>query len=504
VVNLGADGNATLSVEMVDDGSTDNCGIESMLLDKTTFACTDLGEQQVTLTAKDAAGNEAVRQFNISVSDNLPPTVVGRGVEIFLDESGTATLTASQVDGGSTDNCSIESISVNKTSFDCSELGDNEVILTVKDASGNESAVTVTVKVTDEIPPIILEVPEDRLVYAGASSGYTLPDFITSSITEDNCNTVEFSQIPASGTTLASNQDHSITLTAKDASGNSTITSFSITVEALRVITVEAINMLEVNWNTPFNALNLPANVQVILNNGETVSLIVTWQASSYDPLESGVYSLVGTLSLTDEITNPEQAQASLMVLISQKPLPQDIMLNVTYQNVNPNIPIGAFSTLDPTDNVHVYDLVEGSFDNSYFVLEGNVLKWDPTKKVAGKKDFTIEVSTTDRAGNTITKIFNLTFISRRLTEIEVPNTFTPNGDGVNDTWGIPDLFGFDNVVIKVVDRAGRIVFTTSDPRVRWDGTFEGRLLPVNAYVYVIETKDPNEVRSGVINLLTK
>jgi gliding motility-associated-like protein len=503
-VNLNADGNGILTVEMVDDGSSDNCGIETIFLSKTTFVCSDIGEQQVTLTVTDASGNESEQQVTISVRDAIAPTAAGRTAEIFLDENGTATLTASQVDGGSNDNCSIASLTIDRSSFTCSDLGDNEVVLTVKDASGNESTVTVTVKVTDVIAPVILNIPEDRLVYAGASSGYVLPDFITSSITEDNCETVEFTQSPIAGSTLTSGQDHTITLTAKDASGNITSASFTITVEALRVEAVEGPDMIEVNWNTPLNSLSLPNSVQVTLNNGETLSLNVVWQASSYEPLVAGVYSLIGTLTLTDDIINPEQVQANLIVLIAEKAQPQDILLNVTNQDRNPNIPIGAFSTLDPADDIHVYLLTSGGTDNNFFILEGNVLKWDRSKKVAGKKDFTIEVSSTDRAGNTITKTFTLTFVSRRLTEIEVLNTFTPNGDGVNDTWGIPDLFGFDGVSISVVDRAGRIVFMTTDPRERWDGTFEGRILPVGTYIYVIETKDPKEMRSGTINLIIR
>jgi gliding motility-associated-like protein len=270
------------------------------------------------------------------------------------------------------------------------------------------------------------------------------------------------------------------------------------------VVAVAALDMLEVNWNTPFNTLTPPDKVQVTLNNGETISLDVAWQASSYEPLIAGVYSLVGTITLTDDITNPEQIQASLMVLISEKPLPQDIILNITNRNRNPNIPIGNLETVDPADDIHVYELTDGSPDNSFFILEGNVLTWDRTKKIAGRKDFTIEVSSTDRAGNRITKLFTLTFESRRLAEIEVLNTFTPNGDGANDTWGIPDLFGFDNITISVLDRSGRVVFKTNDPRVRWDGTYEGDVLPVGTYIYVLEVKDPNEVRSGVINLLIK
>ena len=51
-------------------------------------------------------------------------------------------------------------------------------------------------------------------------------------------------------------------------------------------------------------------------------------------------------ITLTDDITNPEQIQASLMVLISEKPQPQDILLNITNQNRNPKIPIGTLALL--------------------------------------------------------------------------------------------------------------------------------------------------------------
>jgi gliding motility-associated-like protein len=207
---------------------------------------------------------------------------------------------------------------------------------------------------------------------------------------------------------------------------------------------------------------------------------------------------------LTDDITNPDQVQASLMVLINEKPIPQDILLTITNQNRNPNIPIGDLTTIDPSDDSHIYELTDDSPDNSYFVLEGNILRWNNSMKVPGQKDFIIEVSSTDRVGNTITKTFTMTFDLPKLDEIEVFNSFSPNGDGVNDTWGVQDLFGYDGISITVVDRAGRIVFKTSDPMVKWDGTFEGNPLPVGTYIYVLETKEPKQMRSGTINLITR
>jgi gliding motility-associated-like protein len=503
-VNLDADGNGSLSVEMVDDGSADNCGIESIALSKTTFTCADIGEQQVTIIAADASGNETSQQLTISVRDNVPPAAIGRNAELFLDENGVAVLTAAKVDGGSTDNCSIASMTLDKTSFSCTDLGDNEVVLTAKDASGNESIARVNVKVIDEIPPVILNVPVSQQVYAGASSGYVLPDFISASMSEDNCETVEFTQSPVTGSTLISDQSHTITFTAKDGSGNIASETFTIAVEGLRVASVGSLDLIEVTWNTAFDELSLPNDVQVTLNNGELASMNVAWQDTSYEPLVPGVNSLVGILTPTDEITNPEQVQASLMVLIGDKPQPQDILLNITNQDRNTTIPIGDLSTIDAADDIHHYELTPNGPDNSFFIIVGNALTWDSNKKILGQKDFTIEVSSTDRAGNTITKTFTLTFILPKLVDIEVFNTFSPNGDGVNDTWGIPDLFGFDEITINVVDRAGRIVFMTTDPKIGWDGTFEGNNLPAGPYIYVIATKDPKEMRSGTINLINR
>jgi len=272
----------------------------------------------------------------------------------------------------------------------------------------------------------------------------------------------------------------------------------------LRVASIASLDLIEVNWNTAFDELSLPNDVQVNLNNGEMTRLNVAWQESSFEPLVAGVYSLIGTLTLTEEITNPEQVEAGLMVLIGDKPQPQDILLNITNRDRNPTIPIGDLSTIDSADDIHQYELTSNGPDNSFFLIAGNRLSWDSSKKISGQKDFTIEVSSTDRAGNTITKTFTLSFLLPKIDDIEVFNIFSPNGDGANDTWGIPDLFEFDEVTINIVDRAGRIVFMTTDPKTRWDGTFEGNNLPAGTYIYVIATKNPKEMRSGTINLIIR
>jgi gliding motility-associated-like protein len=73
---------------------------------------------------------------------------------------------------------------------------------------------------------------------------------------------------------------------------------------------------------------------------------------------------------------------------------------------------------------------------------------------------------------------------------LTVPNTFTPNGDGVNDVLniGLSGYLTFGN--FKVFNRYGQIVFTSSAQTESWNGTFNGHLLPVGAYYWIFEGTD--------------
>ncbi len=64
-------------------------------------------------------------------------------------------------------------------------------------------------------------------------------------------------------------------------------------------------------------------------------------------------------------------------------------------------------------------------------------------------------------------------------TEVLVPGAFTPNGDGLNDTWGLSNPFVIEPPFsLEIYDRWGSRIFFTDDPYQRWDGTWQGQ--PVN------------------------
>lgn len=85
--------------------------------------------------------------------------------------------------------------------------------------------------------------------------------------------------------------------------------------------------------------------------------------------------------------------------------------------------------------------------------------------------------------------------------KIEFPNTFTPNGDGVNDTWEIPFLGQFPKAKLQIFNRGGAKVFE-GDGRKSWDGRLNGKEMPVASYYYTLYLSDEYRIYSGWLLLV--
>ena len=150
-VELDADGLATIEASEIDNGSFDNCGNVTVELDITTFNCDNIGTNDVVLLVTDDSGNTSECEAVVTVVDNLAPIAICANITIALDEDYMAEIEAFEVDGGSTDNCEIVSMEIDVTTFNCSNVGDNNVVLTLIDGSGNVSECTAIVTVTEGV-----------------------------------------------------------------------------------------------------------------------------------------------------------------------------------------------------------------------------------------------------------------------------------------------------------------------------------------------------------------
>jgi gliding motility-associated-like protein len=88
--------------------------------------------------------------------------------------------------------------------------------------------------------------------------------------------------------------------------------------------------------------------------------------------------------------------------------------------------------------------------------------------------------------------------IAMEFIDIEIPNFFTPNGDGENDLWLPENIEGWPEILIKIYDRYGRVVEDNVVSKNGWDGTYREAELPTGDYWYVIKLNGENDDREFV------
>ena len=251
----------------------------------------------------------------------------------------------------------------------------------------------------------------------------------------------------------------------------------------------------------------LPTKVNVFLSEGQAVQVSVTWDKSNLNVFARGTYTLLGTITLPNYIDNAAQVRAQIRVQVLPKAPPVDVTLNNNTFEANKTnffIAIGAFVVTDSVDNIHVVSLNGPGYDNAFFEIKDNILFWSSADPAAGKDRFTIIVRVTDRDGNTLDKFFEITRTRPEFAAIQITSAFSPTGDGSNDTWGVPDLRVFQGVRIQIFDRGGVMVFYTENPDIRWDGTHQGKEMPIGSYFWTIEVAETGEMRRGMLNLIRK
>ena len=83
-----------------------------------------------------------------------------------------------------------------------------------------------------------------------------------------------------------------------------------------------------------------------------------------------------------------------------------------------------------------------------------------------------------------------------------IPNTFTPNNDGINDKWEIQYLNTYTKNRVQVFTKAGQLVFESYGYTSPWDGTYKGKPLPMDTYYYIIEPNNGRDPITGYVTIV--
>jgi len=114
--------------------------------------------------------------------------------------------------------------------------------------------------------------------------------------------------------------------------------------------------------------------------------------------------------------------------------------------------------------------------------------------------EFTIEVSDGENVGNGKLRI---EVIDVNEGEFYAFNTFSPNGDGINDYWEITDNEVFRNCSFTIYTNTGLVVYQSIGYDDSWDGTFNGEDLPIGVYYYHVQSPEcPDCKFTGTISII--
>ncbi|MCK7510689.1 MAG: hypothetical protein MZV70_45930 [Desulfobacterales bacterium] len=148
-IYLDKDGKAKITTAQINNGSNDNCKLDTLFLSRYDFGCADVGRKNpVTLTAVDAAGLSGFCVTTVTVLDTIKPVVVCKGpFEIQLDENAEYKLTVGEILVSASDACGIDTMYVYPHELDCDHIGLTTVRLWAvgfnRDSAYCETQVTI-------------------------------------------------------------------------------------------------------------------------------------------------------------------------------------------------------------------------------------------------------------------------------------------------------------------------------------------------------------------------
>jgi len=285
-----------------------------------------------TYVATVTDGNGCTAEVGLEVgqdntNDTEPPVAMAQDITVELDASGQASITVADIDNGSSDNCGITSMELDLTSFDCGNLDENTVTLTVTDVGGNMVSTTAVVTVLDNISPTI-SCP-DNIVAA-----YCDPVATFEVAVADNCSAglmaTQTGGLP-SGSEFPAGEATTQTFEVTDDAGNSANCEFTVDVSdsvAVNAAGTDVFCFGEADGSATTSVTGGVLDYTYLWSNDSTTASIFG--------LDPGIYSVTvtdgnGCEEMEEvEVFEPENLVTSLVNIINETGANQNGAVDVT------------------------------------------------------------------------------------------------------------------------------------------------------------------------------
>lgn len=161
------------------------------------------------------------------------------------------------------------------------------------------------------------------------------------------------------------------------------------------------------------------------------------------------------------------------------------------------SIELTAYSTscVDQTDG-SITSSVDGGSGGYNYIWSNNETSEDISNLPAGEYSLSItDIFGCEANEIAIVEINNVACLS-------IPNTFSPNDDGINDTWVIHNINLYPDCFMQIFNQWGTMVFESQSYSQAWDGTYMGNPLPIGTYYYILSFTESLETLKGTITII--
>ncbi|MDY0143712.1 MAG: gliding motility-associated C-terminal domain-containing protein [Bacteroidales bacterium] len=237
--------------------------------------------------------------------------------------------------------------------------------------------------------------------------------------------------------------------------------------------------------NNPLCSGDSNGSINITISNG-TPEYIITWGTNSI-PISGSSYT-IHNLSAGEYILLVTDANGCTNSATTNLVEPAVIDATVTYEN--PSC-IG-------NNNGSIEINVVGGTSPYLFSWDGGA---SPVNYLSGLIEGIYIVIITD-ANQCVYKLNPVILEDIDEDCIRIPNAFTPNADGINDTWIIENIEMFPNSSIYVFNRWGQQLYHAKGLDDPWDGTYNGKFVPTGAYMYVINLYNGTKPYIGIVSVV--
>jgi hypothetical protein len=287
-----------------------------------------VGDNNVTFTATDSHGNETSCSFIVTVLDSEIPEAICQDLTVILDDTGNASIVADQLNIGSNDNCGVESLAIDVDTFDCSNVGANQVTLTVTDIHGNTATCVSTVTVLDNTAPIA--VCQDITLELGDDGTVTIDPLAIDGDSSDACGIASY-ELDIDTLDCSNLGNTTVILTVTDVNGNQSSCAATVTLED-NSAPVLVCNDVTVELNQDGVAFITPSLVADITDNCGTSVVTINVQEVSCADIGT---PLTVTVFANDD--NGNTASCSAVVTVVDLLAPEIVCPENEAVNLDPN-----------------------------------------------------------------------------------------------------------------------------------------------------------------------